>query len=148
MLCEVVYERSAGKEKRTLATKRAANAFYEMVKRERAPERFQLVQCLNALRWFFRNAPEGALNPSSIPRTKVRRWHQIAPRYYQRKITKAANEAEIPKRVTSHVLRHSFATHSLENGMDARTLQDLMGHANIKTTQGCLHVMMPKGDSV
>lgn len=78
------------------------------------------------------------------PRSGIRRRHYVIPRFYQGKISKAAKDAEIPKRVTSHVLRHSFATHLLENGMDVRRLQDLMGHVNIKTTQTYLHVMRPK----
>lgn len=82
------------------------------------------------------------------PRSKTRRRHHIVPRYYQSKISQAAKAAEIPKRVTSHVLRHSFGTHLLEAGIDLRTLQDLMGHADIKTTQGYLHVMRSKADAV
>lgn len=56
-----------------------------------------------------------------------------------RHIKDAANRAEIDKRVTSHNLRHSFATHSLEGGVPIHILQKLMGHTNIETTQTYLH---------
>jgi integron integrase len=89
------------------------------------------------LAWWYIFAAD---NYSKCPHSGRLLRHHIDMGHIGRQIKQAAIRAEIPKRVTSHVLRHSFATHSLENGVPVHVVQALMGHDSLETTQGYLHV--------
>ena len=79
-----------------------------------------------------------------VSRPTLRR-HHLKEDTLQRAVKAAAAQAGLTKVVTPHTLRHSFATHLLENGYDIRTVQDLLGHKNVATTQIYTHVMQKPG---
>ncbi len=78
---------------------------------------------------------------------KVRR-HHIGEQSVQRAVKGAVNKIGINKHVTCHTFRHSFATSLLERGADIRTVQEQLGHANVKTTEIYTHVINRSGKGV
>lgn len=85
---------------------------------------------------------------SKDPRTGIVRRHHVDESNLQRAVREAARLAGLSKRVTCHTFRHSFATHLLQSGYDIRTVQELLGHKDVKTTMIYTHVLQRGGLAV
>ena len=87
---------------------------------------------MQSIRDLIEQTPRGSQNDPLFLGVKGKR---LSARHVQKTMENIRNALSLPKSATPHALRHSFATHLLEEGVDLRTLQELLGHNNLSTTQ-------------
>jgi site-specific recombinase XerD len=80
-------------------------------------------------------------NVSKDPRSETVRRHHVHAKTLGRNIKIASQKANVHKRVSSHIFRHSYATHLLQAGIDLRSIQELLGHKSVETTMIYTHVV-------
>jgi integron integrase len=153
--CEIVVRAGKGeKDRRTPLAQSVVPRLRQWLRaRERDYHRDQkaAIRCTGLTEALLRKYPDADRRWSwwyLLPATRtfsdagsVRRRHHLHESVVQRAVKRAAIEAELTKRVVSHSFRHSFATHLLESGADIRTVQELLGHTDVRTTMMYTHVL-------
>ncbi|MBO6622473.1 MAG: integron integrase [Balneola sp.] len=82
------------------------------------------------------------------PRSGIKHRYHLSGRFVQKRIKQASSLANLTKKISAHTFRHSFATHLLQQGYDIRTVQELLGHKNLKTTMIYTHVINKGGNYI